>query len=268
MSVEAIAWALDARRSGPMSPEHRLVLAALADYANAELEHQAWPSIPTLAARIGCHTRSIQRAVAELLRLGVIARGDQALVEHYRGDRRPTVYRLELRRGDSTVRSYGVTALSPRGDSSVANGVTAVSPKPITEPLENNPTPYPRPATSSEAANRATPEPLVCTSCGVVGEHYTSDCTAKPGPRPGPPPRGDRRSPAYLAAVDAARARRHRARRPDGSCRQCDDVHPLGTACAQPVPPPRHWRDAPPPEDAIPGDQPLPLDEPAAGGDR
>lgn len=85
-----MAWAMDARRTGPMTPAARLVLITLADYAGAA--GQAFPSVETIAARTGAGVSTIRRQLAWLLEAGIIRLGDQLLVSHYRPDRRPMVY--------------------------------------------------------------------------------------------------------------------------------------------------------------------------------
>lgn len=250
MSIEAQAWALDARRTGAMSPEHRLVLAILADYANAEHDHQAWPKVATLAARIATTPRSIHRAIAALSEQGHITPGDPELVAHLPADKRPRVWRLSVNRparGDSSVTPPPDSSVTPRGDSTVSHGVTALSPR------TNNRTPIQNPHPQTPAPD----ELEACTTCGDVdADHDPATC---PGAAPpARPPIERHQSRAYIAAVDAAKLR-HRLRRPDGSCRECDDVHSIGTPCKAPAPPPPDWRTAPPPETATPHDQPLPL---------
>lgn len=165
-----MTWALDHRQTGPLSPEHRLVLVALADYADPA-GRGAWPSASTLADRLGVTVRAVRRSIAALEAAALIERGDQRHVEHYRGDRRPVVYDLALEgrqtylADDGELRvephrhdRHGVTRVSPReaaascpqrGDASVTpapvdnhsrgdthdtHGVTPVSPKPLVKP--------------------------------------------------------------------------------------------------------------------------------------
>jgi hypothetical protein len=129
-----MAWALDARRTGILSPDARLVLVALADYASPE-GAGAFPSRVTLAERLGITVRAVARHLSTLRDDGLIAPGDSELVAHYRADRRPSVYDLCLdlipARGDTTVTpsrgdsaDHGVTPRGdrkalPRGDSAV-----------------------------------------------------------------------------------------------------------------------------------------------------
>lgn len=165
MSTEAVAWALRADLTGKLSAEHRLVLVALADHASYD-GTGAWPSKARLATRLGSSERSVQRALARLEALGLIVRGDQRIVSHIPGNRRPTVWTLRLGsranhdepkdetpalveepRGDSSVTPAGETPVTPRGDTSGAPGETPVSPKPTTEPSKRTPPPTPAPRT-------------------------------------------------------------------------------------------------------------------------
>lgn len=164
MSTQAVAWALDARQTGPISPDVRLVLVKLADHASPD-GRGAYPSTVTLAEHLGITPRSVKRSLAQLRDAGLIGVGDQRLVEHIRGDRRPVVYDLALdgvqlvikatgevvdiggepyreERGDGSVtpsrRDTNVTPQPvdnpPRGDTRGRHGVTLSSPKPRTKP--------------------------------------------------------------------------------------------------------------------------------------
>lgn len=107
MSHQATAWALDARRTGPLHPAQRLVLVALADYADPE-GHGAYPSKQTLALRLGITSRNVQKHLKALRDAGLIYAGDDLLVSHYPADRRPTVYNLWINReSESTPRPNG-----------------------------------------------------------------------------------------------------------------------------------------------------------------
>jgi predicted RNA-binding Zn-ribbon protein involved in translation (DUF1610 family) len=152
-----MAWALDARQTGPLPAETRLVLVALADGTDATGRHGSF-SKPTLAARLGVTTRTVQRAFALLEDLGLIRPGDQARVEYIRADRRPKVWDLALdgvqvvikvtgqvvelgsepydetpQRGDSNVTPLPVDN-QPRGDSGGSHGETLLSPDLSTNP--------------------------------------------------------------------------------------------------------------------------------------
>lgn len=168
MSVEAMAWALRADLTGKMSPEHRLVLVVLADHASSD-GTGAYPSKARIAHRLGTSERSVQRALARLEALGLIAKGDQRMVLHHRADRRPTVWNLRLgarvNLDEPTLETpalypatddgetplspgHGETPVTPRGDTGGRHGETALSPKPKTEPPIQTPPPTPAPPVS------------------------------------------------------------------------------------------------------------------------
>lgn len=165
MSVQAIAWALDHRQTGPLAPEVRLVLVALADYADPQ-GRCAWPAASTLAERLGVSVRAVRRSLSALEQARLIGRGDQRIVSHVRKDRRPVVWdlavdgrqvALEFDRAAAHLgaevydrRRHGVTPTTPRergdshdtpqgprGDTHDAYGVTPASPKPKTEPTHS-----------------------------------------------------------------------------------------------------------------------------------
>jgi hypothetical protein len=71
MSIEAMAWAWDA----PVKGTKKLVLLALADWANADRE--AWPKVETIARRVGVHESTVREAIADLEALGLIERSPQ-----------------------------------------------------------------------------------------------------------------------------------------------------------------------------------------------
>lgn len=147
MSVQMVAAVMDID-DDRLTPVQRLVLFAMANYADED--GWCWPSTERLAKHCGVTERSVQRARADLCDLGFLAECDQVqapdeVQSRYvmlRPDRRPKLYRLvpsgaAPARGDiPTGRNCdGVTPASPRGDTSVAHGVTPVSPEPLIEPL-------------------------------------------------------------------------------------------------------------------------------------
>lgn len=77
ISVSTLVWKL---RPTVVSPSERLVLAALADYANGNGQN-VWPAVGTLAKRTSLTSRSVQRVLHQLVRkgfivpVGVMARG-------------------------------------------------------------------------------------------------------------------------------------------------------------------------------------------------
>lgn len=108
MSTAAVAWALDGRRTGKLNPACRLVLVALADYANPE-GRNAFPAVPTLASRLHLSDRQIQRHIRQLEELELVRPGDRRLVDHIPAYARPNVWDLALH----AVRIDPVTPTSP-----------------------------------------------------------------------------------------------------------------------------------------------------------
>lgn len=92
MSVEAFTRALNAKVGGGT---RKLVLLAYANHADREGRH-AWPALATVADYAECDVRTAQRAVKALVRDGWLRRGDQEIVAHRRGDRRPVVYDVAM----------------------------------------------------------------------------------------------------------------------------------------------------------------------------
>jgi Helix-turn-helix domain len=124
VSREALAWTLQLPLTACTGTAFR-VLAALADRADP-LGYGAWPAVTKLAETMECSTRTIQRALRELVAAGLIRVGDQSRVAHLRLDRRPTVYdvltpalRYTESRGDIRV-----TPSESRGDTYGPHGVT------------------------------------------------------------------------------------------------------------------------------------------------
>jgi DNA-binding transcriptional regulator YhcF (GntR family) len=108
--------------------------AVLARYAD-NVTHQAFPSLETLADRLGCTERTIRRAVDEL-----VAKG--AITKHNRGRYNSSLYtvmttppKLTKMSADVTQMSDEVTNLSKRSDTDVQVTITTeLEPKEL-EPL-------------------------------------------------------------------------------------------------------------------------------------
>ena len=131
-----MTWALHSAPVG--DARDLLVLLALADFASPD-GRGCFPSMSTVARAARCSERTAQRSLRALEAAGLIRRGDQELVSHYRKDKRPVVWDLALERGVSvSPRSVsGVTSGAERGDKPGTSGVTRVSPKPSTYPSMN-----------------------------------------------------------------------------------------------------------------------------------
>lgn len=149
MSVEAMTIVL---HHSCATGTAKLVLLGI---ANHEGDGGAWPAIDTLARYANCDPRTAQRAIEKLIEVGELKRhvnegGDRRT----RSDRRPNLYRIltvcppncdrstQHRLVDNSGSRGGapVTPQAPRGDASVANGVTPVSPEPSSNhPLDHLP---------------------------------------------------------------------------------------------------------------------------------
>lgn len=164
MSLKAMLWVLE--DCTVAEPELRVLLFALADRA-ANDGTSAFPSRAWLAERCFCSVRSVSRRLARLEEMGIIRRGDQHLVDHFRADRRPIVWDLNITygatpvsrrdtgdmsatscRGD-TCDTYGVTPVTERGDTAVSHKPSI---KPSIEPSISNPLPPLRESAAESAA--------------------------------------------------------------------------------------------------------------------
>ena len=93
MSLQAILWVM---HKAPVEPNAKFrTLLELANFADDE-GRAAFPSRRRLIEQTGLSRGSISRHLKELEADGLIRRGDQALVAHYRHDRRPVVWDLAL----------------------------------------------------------------------------------------------------------------------------------------------------------------------------
>lgn len=93
MSIQAMAWALT-EAPVPDATAH-IILLALANNAKED-GSDAYPYVATIAKYARCTTRTVHNKLRELEKMGVINKGDQGVVSHYRPDKRPTVYNLNL----------------------------------------------------------------------------------------------------------------------------------------------------------------------------
>lgn len=136
MSIRAITWALkDAPAPDPLS---HLVLLGLADHTDSD-GRGAWPSIRKLAEYARCSERTVHSRLRTLEEHGLIRRGDQRMVGHLPGNRRPVVYDLSLGMQEmhptvGVQEVQGCTPTSSRGAQPRHSGVHAVADKPSLEP--------------------------------------------------------------------------------------------------------------------------------------
>lgn len=93
MSLRPMLWAL--HDADATTPTQRVILVAMADPAHDD-GTCSFRSQATLARIVGCSDRTIREHLTDLEDRGVIRRGDQELVSHYRPDRRPIVWDLMM----------------------------------------------------------------------------------------------------------------------------------------------------------------------------
>lgn len=147
MSLRAMLWALYDAPTDDLPAGAFRVLLVLADHAGDDA-CAAYPAAATIAARLRISRRTVLRHISALRDAGLLRMGDQHLVDHVRGDRRPTVWDLATDvRGDRAVTPseahevtvgdtshgvtptvmpsrHGVTEKASRGDSPGTHGVT------------------------------------------------------------------------------------------------------------------------------------------------
>lgn len=158
MSVEAISWVLNEAPGVPPSLVSTLI--GIANHAAPDGRH-SYPSQPTLSRYTRKSERQVRRDLAELVRLKLIRKGDQRIVEHLPPDRRPVVYDLamDLDGRTSTSPRSSTSARSPvseRGDMGDRTGGTSTSAKPSYEPSR---TVRPPSARARKAETRPPAEP-------------------------------------------------------------------------------------------------------------
>lgn len=113
------------------SDNARLVLLAIGNYADETGE--AWPSIRRLARDCNCSDRTIQRAVADLIGLGLLERTVQGSIDaRIPTSARPNFYRILIHNNPVTTVTPGDSVVTPPGDNAVTPPVTALSPPPVT----------------------------------------------------------------------------------------------------------------------------------------
>ena len=115
MSVAAVDWALRRAPVGADASE-RLVLVYLADRADDE-GRDAFPSIATLVEQSHLSRSTIKRILRRLEEQGLISRGDQLKVAHYRIDRRPVVWDLHVELTVDDSREERGPKMTPREES-------------------------------------------------------------------------------------------------------------------------------------------------------
>lgn len=125
MSLEAYIWCADLKLDVCNGTPFR-VLLCLADRADS-LGYGAYPHVSTIAEKLGCSDRTVQRALRDLIASGLIREGDQRYVQHLDVRYRPTVYDV-LTTALVTMESRGDNLVTParsRGDRNGHPGVTS-----------------------------------------------------------------------------------------------------------------------------------------------
>lgn len=227
----AVLWALDEAPDVPA--ELVAALVALARHAGED-GRSAYASASTIAGHIRKSTRSAQRDIAALERLGLITRGDQRLVLPIRADKRPVVYDLAMRHdardapqpkrydsGDAPQRYDARDAGKPkrydtRGATVRHSGRSATTPASYKEILKISGTAR-APLASADALappRAGWPVPTWCTECDEAT-------------RRGHPNEDDPELPCPVCSPEAVQA----------SCRRgdhdpCRKQWPAGTTCA------------------------------------
>lgn len=104
MSWQASAWAMDKGKAYELQPITRFVMLTLSNYADKE-GNDIYPSLGTLGADTGLSEATLRRHIKTLIRVGLLAYGDQSVVaanKKIRPDQRPKCYRLVFEREGQT----------------------------------------------------------------------------------------------------------------------------------------------------------------------
>lgn len=128
MSVQAMSWAIEQRRV--MDPTARHLLLCMANYADKQ-GRNVWAAASTLAEDTGLSERAVRMKRQLLEEIGVIRRGNQAVVaaEVARSDRRPINYDLDMAGGLHHVHPVELRQGTPVGVNDVhPDGVQLVHP--------------------------------------------------------------------------------------------------------------------------------------------
>ena len=121
MSYKVTQWAV--RRAPTADTHERLILAALATFAQDDDGCGCWPAWSTLAEAGMCDRTTVWRKLKALEERGVIARGDQRLNSHIDERSRPTVWDVLMPRDE-----YGDREWEALNESRVNRGMPALDP--------------------------------------------------------------------------------------------------------------------------------------------
>lgn len=246
MSTQGVAWALDARQTGPLSTAARCVLILLAESAD-RTGRGAHLSVPTMASMLGITERSVRRSLVILEERQLIRDGDQARAAYLPVDRRPVVRDVALAKVElwgsgeplDLTEQDGVTFTSPRSDGADlpvdnpdrpdvygSHDLTYTSGKPTTKPT--TPTQVSLKGDTTARANVAMampsdPGPPVrvlgdtsptCPVCGAL-VHRSHRCRSSAMDPPPPP------APPDLAPVEPVRGQEPLPLATPGTCSRC-----------------------------------------------
>lgn len=139
VSFEAVAWALDA----PVGGTQKVLLIGIASHADRYGDN-AWPSIDTLVKYAHADIRTVQRALNELVRMGLLFRrvnegGSRQTAAHMR----PNLYRLNMAFGyndesksvaKNSEKHPPASTPPPGADATPPPGVHATTPPASTPP--------------------------------------------------------------------------------------------------------------------------------------
>lgn len=201
MSWQATSWAFAEPRSAKLSNATLRVLMALADNAHHD-GTSAWEGAKALAERLHISERTVERATATLQEVGLIRLGDQREVSHFRADRRPVVWDLDM----PTTRTRPVedyidlrdspkSSQAPRADrqqGSAPSGPTGSGPR-ADRNAENGPT-------------------------SVVGKNTLNTMNSQGGAP------SSVTSPSVAAGEPPRRCMKHQGTDHDGPCGSCGDA--------------------------------------------
>lgn len=177
MSLKAMIWVME---DAPVdNPAELVVLYALADRASDSGE-AAFPSQSWIAERARCSERTVRRRLQDLEEKGLIRRGDHRLVEHYRADRRPVVWDLNMSlTRQSTAGQNGPPSNCPAGQNE-SNGRTKTALRPDTVVLQTVQN-HPEPKEGASSSKSSVEEPTSSTADAAIG--VPSDWSTPEDPR-------------------------------------------------------------------------------------
>ncbi|MGQ4548274.1 helix-turn-helix domain-containing protein [Dermabacteraceae bacterium P13077] len=174
MSLDAVLWAL--RDSDPPDAISHVILIGLANHANPD-GTAAYPTVETLAKYAHCGRRTVFSKLRLLEGRGLIRRGDQALVSHFRKDKRPVVWDVSMTpqngvremHADGVQEVHGVHGGASRGAPPGISGVHTSAHITVLKPSN-------KPSIDTSAAEAADPpRPDVETLCTRLVEHMTAN---------------------------------------------------------------------------------------------